>query len=45
MPEELVIVLAIVIGAVWLLAKICQGVAAAIDQAKGSQAGCSETKS
>jgi restriction system protein len=33
MPEELVILLAILIGAIWLLAKICQGIAAAIDQA------------
>jgi restriction system protein len=33
MPEELVIVLAIIIGAIWLLVKICQGIAGAIRQA------------
>ena len=33
MPEELVIILAILIGAIWLLVKICQGIAAVIDQA------------
>jgi Restriction endonuclease len=33
MPEELVIILVILIGAIWLLVKICQGVVAAIDQA------------
>lgn len=33
MPEELVIILAILIGAIWLLVKICQGIAASIDQA------------
>jgi restriction endonuclease len=33
MPEELVIVLAILIGAIWLLVKICQGIAAVIHEA------------
>jgi restriction endonuclease len=34
MPEELVIVLAIVIGAIWLLVKIGQGIASVIDEVK-----------
>jgi heme/copper-type cytochrome/quinol oxidase subunit 2 len=34
MPEELVIILAILIGAIWLLVKICQAIAGVIYQAK-----------
>ena len=30
MPEELVVILVILIGAIWLLVKICQGIAAAL---------------
>src|ERR1700737_4550742 len=34
MPEELVIILAILIGAIWLLAKICQAILGGIYQAQ-----------
>ena len=34
MPEELVIILAIVIGAIWLLVKIGQGIESVIDSAR-----------
>jgi hypothetical protein len=33
MPEELVIILVVVIGAIWLLVKVGQGIAALVDQA------------
>ena len=34
MPEEFAIILVVVIGAIWLLAKICQAIADAVHQAK-----------
>ncbi len=37
MPEEVVVILAILIGAIWLLVRICQGIAAAIRQATKNQ--------
>ena len=36
MPEELIIILVILIGAIWLLVKICQAIAASFDHATKS---------
>lgn len=33
MPQEIVIILVVLIGAIWLLAKIVQGISASINQA------------